>query len=212
MKDEINKIYITIEEEEIYFQEIYDETIGNVEKAMFLTPNYLSYISEEANIKSDMAKTFEIDHDVISKMASIDIASGGIIPLPEKGESVNVRFLGPPRKIGKTYMARCAIYGREYDLQYDIPILSTMAKGIFAEFQKAKIPIDDELKCIVGRIFTVAGREWSAPRGLWKIDDVTRRPYAPKVLVMALRLDLEAKMASSSEEGKEYSGHDLMTF
>lgn len=199
--------YITVEEEETYFQEIYDSTIGDVERAMFLTPNYLSDISdvsdvsENTNIKDDMIKTFSIETHIIDKMASIDIASGGTLPLPQKGESVNVRMLSTPRKIGRIYMTRCVIHGREVDLQYYIPILSTMAKSIFVELQKAKMPVDDSLKMIVGRVFTIVGREWAgAPKELWKIDDLTRRPTAPRVLVVALRLDLEAKIQTNNIE------------
>lgn len=198
--------YITIEEEEAYFQEVYDSEIGDVERNIFLTPNYLAVektqdIGDIRNIKSDMEKIFGIDYVIIRKMASIDIASGGTLPLPQKGESVNIRMLSTPRKIGKTYMTRCIIYGREEDLQYDIPILSTMAKGIFVELQKAKMPVDDSLKMIVGRVFTIAGREWAgAPKELWKIDDLTRRPTAPRVLVVALRLDLEAKIQTNNIE------------
>lgn len=104
-----------------------------------------------------------------------------------------MRMITAPRKIGRMYVARCVIYEREYDLQYDMIILSTILKGIYADFKKARLPIDDSLKCIVGRVFTIAGREWpGAPKELFKIDDLTRRTVAPKVYRIDLRPDLEA--------------------
>ena len=171
-------------------------------------------------IKSDMDKIFNVDQAKVEKMASVDIATGGILPLPEKGESVNIRVLTAPKRVindklpNKEGMitSRCVIYGREADLQYDFIISSTIYKGILAELKKAKVPVDDDLKCVVNRIFTVAGREWpSAPKEMWKIDDATKKPVAPKTYSVALRLDLEAK-AAVSPVGPEGTAPDLMTF
>lgn len=170
-------------------------------------------------IKSDMDKMFSVDEAKIGKMASVDIASGGILPLPEKGESVNIRILTVPKRVineklpNKEGMitSRCVIYGRESDLQYDFIISSTIYKGILAEMKKAKIPADDDLKCVVNRVFTIAGREWpSAPKEMWKIDDSTKKPVSPKTYSVALRLDLEAKAAPAP--GLEGTAPDLMTF
>jgi hypothetical protein len=170
-------------------------------------------------IKSQMDKMYQIDEAKIGKMASVDIASGGVLPLPEKGESVNIRILGAPKHVVNEKLpnkegaitARCVIYGREADLQYDFWISSTIYKGLLAELKKAKIPVDDDLKCVVGRIFTIAGREWpNAPKEMFKIDDVTKKPVAPKTYSVALRLDLEAKVTSAP--GPEGTAPDLMTF
>lgn len=170
-------------------------------------------------IKSDMDKMFSVDETKIGKMASVDIASGGVLPLPEKGESVNIRILVAPKRVindklpNKEGMitSRCVIYGRETDLQYDFIISSTIYKGILAEMKKAKIPVDDDLKCVVNRVFTIAGRDWSnAPKEMWKIDDATKRPVAPKTYSVALRLDLEAK--ATPAPGPEGTTPDLMQF
>jgi hypothetical protein len=169
-------------------------------------------------IKSVMDKMYAVDETKIGKMASVDIASGGQLPLPEKGESVNIRILTAPRLVTNEKLpnkesssARCVIYGRESDLQYDFWLSSTIYKGILAELKKAKIPVDDDLKCIVGHVFTIAGREWpNAPKEMWKIDEVTKKPIAPKTYSIALRQDLESKAAPAP--GPEGTAPDLMTF
>lgn len=170
-------------------------------------------------IKQDMDKMFQVDETKIGKMASVDIASGGVLPLPEKGESINIRVLTAPKHVineklpNKEGMntSRCVIYGRESDLQYDFIISSTIYKGILAELKKAKVPVDEDLKCIINRVFTIAGREWpNAPKEMWKIDDVTKRPVAPKTYSVALRVDLEAKAAPPP--GPEGTAPELMSF
>ena len=173
-----------------------------------------------ASIKEQMEKSFGIDQTKIDKMASVNIATGGQLPLPEKGESVNIRILTPPKYVhneklpGKDkdmYTSRCVIFGRETDLQYDIILSSTITKGILAELKKNNVPVDSDLKCIVNRVFTIAGKEWpSAPKEMWKIDDVTKRPVAPKTYSVALRTDLEANVASATEPVG--SAPDLMSF
>jgi hypothetical protein len=170
-------------------------------------------------IRQQMDKMYAVDDSKIGKMASVDIASGGVLPLPEKGESVNIRILSPPKHVINDKLpnkegaitARCVIYGRESDLQYDFWLSSTIYKGVLAELRKGKIPVDDDLKCIVGRVFTIAGREWPhAPKEMFKIDEVTKKPIAPKTYSVALRTDLEAKAAPAP--GPEGTAPDLMTF
>lgn len=171
-------------------------------------------------IKQDMEKMYSVDPTKIDKMASVDIASGGILPLPEKGESVNIRMLTAPKLVTneklpnpdkKSWTSRCVIYGKEADLQYDFWVSSTIFKGVLAEMKKAKIPVDDDMKCVVGHIFTIAGREWpNAPKEMWRVDEVTQKLVAPKTYSVALRLDLEAKAAPAP--GLEGTAPDLMTF
>jgi hypothetical protein len=45
---------------------------------------------------------------------------------------------------------------------------------------------------------------------MWKIDDVTKRPVAPKTYSVALRTDLESSVASTTEPTG--SAPDLMNF
>lgn len=170
-------------------------------------------------IKQTMDKMYAVDESKIGKMASVDIASGGVLPLPEKGESVNIRILSAPKTVLNEKLpnkegaisARCVIYGKETDLQYDFWISSTIYKGILAELKKAKIPVDDDLKCIVNRVFTIAGREWpNAPKEMFRIDDATKKPVPPKTYSVALRLDLEAR--ATPAPGPEGTSPDLINF
>lgn len=170
-------------------------------------------------IKQDMEKQYGVDQAKIDKMANVDIASGGVLPLPEKGESVNIRILTAPKKVTNdklpqkegAWTSRCVIYGRESELQYDFWVSSTIFKGILAEMKKAKIPVDDDLKCVVGRVFTLAGREWpSAPKEMWKPDEVTHKLIAPKTYSVALRLDLESK--AEPAPGPEGTAPDILNF
>ena len=172
-----------------------------------------------ATIKDQMDKMFGIDQTKIDKMASVNIATGGQLPLPEKGQSVNIRILTPPKHVVNEKLpnkegmitSRCVVYGHESDLQYDIILSSTIYKGILAELKKNNVPVDSDLKCIVNRVFTIAGKEWpSAPKEMWRIDDTTKRPVAPKTYSVALRLDLEANVAAATEPVG--SAPDLMSF
>jgi len=171
-----------------------------------------------ASIKETMDSMYQIDEEKINKMASVDIATGGVLPLPEKGESINVVILSAPKHIVNEKLpnkegaisTRCVIYGKESDLQYDMWLSSTIYKGILAELKKNKIPADADLKCIVNRVFTIAGKEWpNAPKEMWTIDEFTHKPVAPKTYGVALRLDLEQKAAQVEPQG---TAPDLMTF
>lgn len=172
-----------------------------------------------ASIKELMDKTYAIDETKIKKMADVDIATGGALPLPEKGESVNIRVLSPPRHVTNeklpdkekgAFSARCVIFGKEEGVTYDFWVSSTIYKGLLAEFKKNNIPADAELKCIIGRVITIAGKEWpNAPKEMWKIDEITHKPIAPKTYGVALRLDLEAKAAPVAPQG---TAPDLLSF
>lgn len=157
----------------------------------------------EDSLKEVANKIFKTSQNEIDSAIS-KYSSGGTLPLPEIGESVNIRFVSSPKHIihknlpnKEAITVKCVIYGREResDLQYDFWISATIYKGILAEFKKAKIHVDDDLKCIIRRIFTIAGREWSnAPKSRWKIDEITKRPIPPKTYSIALRTDLESKI------------------
>ena len=169
-------------------------------------------------IKEQMDKMFAVDETKVAKMASVDIATGGQLPLPEKGESINIRILTAPKHVVNEKLpnkegmitARCVIFGKENDLQYDLILSSTIYKGVLAEMKKSKIPVDSDLKCVVNRVFTIAGKEWpNAPREMWRVDDLTKKPIAPKTYSVALRLDLESKAAPIVPEG---TAPDLLNF
>lgn len=117
------------------------------------------------------------------------------LPLPGNGESINVRILAPPERIedeqnNDIFVCRCQTLGNIKD-HFWLHINSTIYKGLLTELKKAKISVDDDLKCIVGCIFTIGCREWfNAPRDVWKSDEKTGKLVPPRTLCIALRKDL----------------------
>lgn len=118
------------------------------------------------------------------------------LPLPGNGESINVRILAPPERINDEqnndiFVCRCQTLGNIKD-HFWLHINSTIYKGVSIELKKANIHIDNDLKCMVGCIFTIVGREWfRAPKELWKPDEKTGELIPPKTFAVALRKDLE---------------------
>lgn len=144
----------------------------------------------------------------MTKMKVIDGLT--LLPLPENGESINVRILAPPeylcteeeeieeetiRRIGirrieaRRIGARCQVLGIKQ--HFLLKITSIIYKGMLAEFSKAKISVDDDLRCMVGCIFTIAGRQWfQAPKEFWISDEKTGELVPPTTFAIALRKDL----------------------
>ena len=114
------------------------------------------------------------------------------LPLPDNGESINIRILVPPERIKDQnkdiYVCRCQILGiKQHSL---LTINSIIYKGMSAELKKANIHIDDDLKCLVNCIFTIASRQWfQAPKELWKPDEKGEL-VPPKTYAIALRKDI----------------------
>lgn len=174
-------------------------------------------------IKDQMDSTFEVDPEKIDNMAKNDIASGGQLPLPGIGEHVNIKYIGSPRLVenekmagGKAFVARCVIFGEDDGLQFDVFLPSTIYKGMLAELKKFNVEVDDDMKCIVHRVFTVSGKQWdTAPKEMWRDDPLSGRPVPPKTYNTALRPDLEARegMVQASVEGNPGgSSPDLFSF
>lgn len=45
----------------------------------------------------------------------------------------------------------------------EIPMNKNVYLGLLAEMKKANIPMDDKLKCFVGKTFTIVEAEWKKP-------------------------------------------------
>lgn len=111
------------------------------------------------------------------------------LPMPNIGENVTIEIVSTPKIVDSRFnedgmiTARCKLHGCG-DLEYDLICTNTIWKGIIKELRENRIPVDDELKCIVGRIFTIIGREWySAPKQFWK----NNPPRPPKIYSVILR-------------------------
>jgi|CXWL01.1.fsa_nt_gi hypothetical protein len=67
----------------------------------------------------------------------------------------------------------------------DIPMNRSIYSGLLAEMKKADVPIDEDLKCFIGRVVTIVEKEWKrTPKELW----IDGNP--PKTFGVTLRKDL----------------------
>lgn len=199
IKDEMNDIFRgTPEHDDKVFRILKEMNNGNaVVKIINKCGIHIKSLDNKpkpGSIKELMDRIFNADKYKINKLINIGISYEGILPMPEKGESVNIRILTAPKNINNVGVSRCAIYGHT-DFQFDIWLSKTIYKGILAELKRAEIPVDNNMRCIVGHVFTVAGREWhTAPIDMWSFDSNTNKNVPPKTYAVALRPDLEKKL------------------
>lgn len=106
------------------------------------------------------------------------------LPMPNIGEYIRIKILSSPKVVDSRFnengmlTIRCKVAGSNYlppqsdDLEcdeYDLIITSTIYKGMINELRDYRIPVDDDMKCIVGLNFAIEGIEWlSAPKHFWK--------------------------------------------
>ncbi len=138
---------------------------------------------------------------------SVTMINGiSFLPLPENRESYNVRILAPPEHLNINHInrsgdtqnsdigtdivaSRCQVLGIKQ--HFWLHINSIIYKGMLVEMKKAKIFVDEDLKCMVNCIFTIGGRRWfTAPRELWKVDKNLGYSVPPTTFCIALRKDL----------------------
>lgn len=82
-----------------------------------------------------------------------------VLEIPEKGEIhfqiiSNIKF---DEKLG--WSAKCLIYGKE--IEYDILISDNIYKGMLATLKNNNITVDDGLKIVVGKVFTIDSKRIS---------------------------------------------------
>jgi hypothetical protein len=127
--------------------------------------------------------------------------------MPEKGEAVNIRILTAPKQYNRfgidneenIIVSKCErllnnIYGSIGSIASapeQLVLFSTLYKEMLAELKKYNIAVDKDLNCIVGRVWTIKCISWlNGPKELWKINEFTKRPIAPKTYSITLRRDL----------------------
>lgn len=111
------------------------------------------------------------------------------LPMPNIGENVTIEIISTPKIVESRFnedgmiTARCKLHGCG-DSEYDLILTNTIYKGIIQVLRDSRIPIDDELKCTVGHIFTIIAHGWySAPKHFWK----NNPPRPPKIYSVILR-------------------------
>ena len=89
-----------------------------------------------------------------------------MLPLPDNGHSITIIIMDSPRFIVNDQfpeesglMAKCFIFGKVLIIDYDIKLSPSIYKEISKELKKHDIKVDADLKCLVGRMFTITGRQ-----------------------------------------------------
>lgn len=122
-----------------------------------------------------------------------------ILKLPSSGEDITIKILERPipdprkrhRGFGE-YVIKCCIYGNENEYYY-LEFRTFIKKEILKECQNNNIPIDKDLNCSVGRVFTIFAKRWTeAPKRMWHNDEITCKLEPP--MVHKLKLMKEEKI------------------
>ena len=166
------------------------------------------------NLIETFDKIYAVDQEKIEKMSKINIAPGGKLPLPEKGEATTVFSVSSPTletlPDGKQFgNIRVKIYNDQTDLIYDWNLSKTAWIGIRKEFKRLNMPMDQEAKCLINIPITIAGKDWkSAPQEMWQ--NIGGKRISPKTYNITIRDDI-MKM-NENKSGEISSQTDLMTF
>ena len=87
-----------------------------------------------------------------------------LLKLPSEGENITIKFLespiSDPRKLHRDFgerVIKCCIYEKENELYY-LELRPFILKETLKVCKNDNIHIDEDLKCIVGRIFTIFGK------------------------------------------------------
>ncbi len=171
------------------------------------------------NIVEMFDKIYNVDQEKIDKMSRIDIAPGGKLPLPEKGESMTVFAIAAPTLVtlpdGKKFgNIRIKLYNSKQDVPFDWNLSKTAWMGIRKEFARLKMQIDQEMKCLIGVPITITGKDWNtAPSEIWQTDPITGKKVSPKTYNINIREDLmEANKNKANEGTTGLDKPDLMSF
>ena len=144
---------------------------------------------------------FAIDEEKIGKMASTDIALGGRIKMPEKGEQITIWLTTSPKYIenpklptGSAFVSRAKKYNpdkKNFDeIEADFIWASTTYKTFAAELKRKKM--DRSEVAMKNRIITIVGRDWAnADKSIWKTNEITGESTSPKTYSLEIRQDLE---------------------
>ena len=116
-----------------------------------------------------------------------------LLKLPSDGEDLTIKILEhpipDPRKIRRNfgeYVIKCCIYEKG-DEHYYLELRSFIIKEILKECRNNNILADKDLKCSVGRVFTIFGkRRINTPKRLWHKNEITHKLEPPMVHIFKL--------------------------
>lgn len=100
-----------------------------------------------------------------------------LLPMPNIGESIDIIIRS--KRPYNPYI-ECSIVGNEDT--YNMYMATVIVKDIIRDLMKNGITIDDDMKCIIGRVFTITCIEWSeAPKNFCTFDKNTNQYKPPKI-------------------------------
>ena len=115
-----------------------------------------------------------------------------ILKLPSDGKDITIKIIEHPipdprkkRSLGENVI-QCCIYEKE-DEHYYLELRSFIIKEILKECKNNNILTDKDLKCSVGRVFTIFGkRSINTPKRLWRMNEITHKLEPPMVHIFKL--------------------------
>lgn len=116
-----------------------------------------------------------------------------LLKLPSEGESITIKILespiSDPRKLHGGFgerVIKCCTYGKEDELYY-LELRPFILKEILKVCKNNNIPIDKDLKCSIGRIFTIFGkRRTDISKRMWHMNETTNKLEAPMIHILRL--------------------------
>lgn len=111
-----------------------------------------------------------------------------LLQLPYDGEEITIKILEQiipdPRKRNREfgeYVIKCCIYRNEKELYY-LQLRPFILKEILKECRNNNIVADKDLKCSIGKVFTISGvRRTDAPRRMWRMGETTHKLEPPMI-------------------------------
>ncbi len=117
-----------------------------------------------------------------------------LLQLPDDGEEIIIKILEQtipdPRKRNREfgeYVIKCCIYGnvtnsKMLSKEYYLQLRPFILKEILKECRNNNIVADKDLKCSIGKVFTISGsRSTNAPRRMWRMGETTHKLEPPMI-------------------------------
>lgn len=99
-------------------------------------------------------------------------------------QNIIITALGYPVGQDRRHVMRCCIYEKENE-QYYLELRPFILKGILKECKNNNIPIDENLNCSIGHVFTIFAKHWTeAPRVMYKEIETTKGLEPPTVYTL----------------------------
>lgn len=115
----------------------------------------------------------------IEEETKIDIKKLPELNMPKIGENVKIRIVGVPEYLSKknVYIPVMLIDNGIDKGMFRIKITKTIFGGLLVQFKKRNEEIDEDMKCVIGKVMTIEGKEYSKYKGI----DKTGKEWKSKI-------------------------------